>query len=474
MHHVVFPRRDRSAPLLALILGVITLWAGAALAQKIEVNSPPWLRNGEIYEVFPRDFSKTGNFNGVTARLDDLKQLGVNILWIMPVHPISEKLRKGTLGSPYAVKDYYAINPDYGSADDLKRLVAQAHSRDMKVILDLVVNHTGWDNVLMAHRDFYKQDANGNIVPPNPAWSDVAGLNYNNPALRQYIITMMKHWIDPAGFDFDGFRCDVAAEVPTSFWEEARAELLKTKPDIMMLAEASKPELMVKAFDIDYSWPLLATLNHVLIDNAPASDLQRCWEESRRQFPDGTLHMRMSDDHDEARAVARYGLRGALAASALMFTLDGVPMLYNGMEAGDATESGDPALFEKLPIFWHSKDRPDFRVIYRGLASLRRQFAPFRSDDLTWLRSSDANNIVSFKRSDEKDEFVIVINFSNRPEKTSVDVARAADFTPVRIEGMPEPRGSLSALQLGGFDWRIYHRSLQTQTSASLDHKLSE
>jgi glycosidase len=158
-----------------------------------------------------------------------------------------------------------------------------------------------------------------------------------------------------------------------------------------------------------------------------------------------------------------------------MFTLDGVPMLYNGMEAGDATESGDPALFEKLPIFWHPKDRDDFAVIYRSLAALRKQFPAFRNDDVAWLHSTDANNIVCFKRGDEKDEFVVVINFSNRPEKASIETPHSEDFAPVKIDGMREPGGDgLAALQLGGFDWRIYHRSLPAQASARLNDKQSE
>ncbi len=180
----------------------------------------------------------------------------------------------------------------------------------------------------------------------------------------------------------DGFRCDVAYMVPTDFWEQARAELTKVKPDIMMLAEASKPELLTNAFDIDYSWPLLATMNNVLIHSAPASDIRKTWEENRREFPKNALHMRISDDHDEARAVARYGLNGALAASALMFTLDGVPLLYNGMEVGDATESGDPALFDKLTIFWHPKERPPLRGIYHDLIQLRQQYAALRSHNV--------------------------------------------------------------------------------------------
>jgi cyclomaltodextrinase len=196
--------------------------------------------------------------------------------------------------------------------------------------------------------------------------------------------------------------------VPTDFWLEARAELKKTKPDIMLLAEASKSELLVKAFDIDYDWPLLSTLNKVLINGAPASELQASWEESRRRFPPGALHMRVSDDHDEARAVARYGIRGALAASVLMFTLDGVPLLYNGMEVGDATESGDPALFDKLTIFWHPKERPTLRNIYRDLIRLRKQYACFRNSDVTWLRNSDEADVLTFMRADDRDQFVVL------------------------------------------------------------------
>jgi len=477
------PERRGFPALVALLSLALPLFLNSAFAEKVALNTPSWLRDGVIYEVFPRDFSQAGSFNAVTARLDDLKSLGVDVLWLTPVHPIGEKLHKGTLGSPYAVKDYYAIDSAYGTADDLKRLVSQAHARGMKVLFDLVANHTAWDSVLMTNRDFYKQDANGNVIAPDPGWSDVAGLNYSNRAVQAYMLGVMKYWIDPNTFDFDGFRCDVAFGVPTSFWEQARAELAKIKPDIGMLAEANKPELMVKAFDLDYSWPLLSTVNNVIENGASATSVQACWEQARREFPDGTLHMRMSDDHDESRAVARYGLRGALAASALMFTLDGVPLLYNGMEVGDATESGDPALFEKLPIFWHPKDRPSPGAVYRSLIALRKSGAPFRNDSVTWLRNSDSNNVVTFMRADDKNEFVVVINFSNRAEKASVEAPHAAEFNPVkidwrssrrmdrgnwphaaqfkqvRIDGMPAPNGeALNALHLGAFEWRVYHR----------------
>jgi len=425
-------------------------------------SSPAWLREGVIYEIFPRNFSAHGNFNGITARLDELKALGVNILWLMPIHPVGEKMKKGTLGSPYAVRDFYAINPEYGTEADLKRLVSGAHQRAMKVIIDVVANHTAWDSVMMKSPEFYKQNAEGKIVPPVPDWSDVAGLNYESPKLREYMLAMLKHWIDPAGFDLDGFRCDVAYMVPTSFWEHARAELTSVKPDIMMLAEATKPELLINAFDIDYSWPLHGALNNVLLNGAPASELRRSFEESLRQFPQGSLHLRISDNHDEARAVARFGVKGALAASVLMFTLDGVPLLYNGMEAGDASESGDPALFEKMPVFWHPKDRPPLRDIYRDLIKLRKQYAPFHNDRVIWLHNSEEADLLTFMRSDSKDEFVIAINFSNRPVVGRAEVLNDQEFKPVKISGMPEfPANGFPGFRLNGFEWRIYHRAVK-------------
>ncbi len=421
-------------------------------------HGPEWLRNGVIYEIFPRDFSPAGNLNGVTARLDDLKNLGVNILWIMPIHPIGEKYRKGGFGSPYSISDYYAVDPDYGTLDDFRRLVAGAHLRGLKVIMDLVADHTAWDSVMMQHPEFYKQDANGKLLPPVPEWTDVAGLNYANPQLRDYMIAMMKYWVQTC--DIDGFRCDVAYMVPTDFWMQARAALEKIKPDIMLLAEASKPELLAQAFDIDYDWPLLHAMNGVLTDGAPASDLRRSWEDSRLQFPRGALHMRVSDDHDEARAVARYGIRGALAASALMFTLNGVPLLYNGMEVGDATESGDPALFDKLTIFWRPKERPPVRAIYRGLISLRKQYPCFENNDVAWLHNSDENDVVTFMRADDGDEFVVVINFSNRPVAGRVEMKDGKGFQAVRIPGMPDGNADgLPSFRLNAFEWRIYHRA---------------
>ncbi|MGC3957734.1 MAG: alpha-amylase family glycosyl hydrolase [Verrucomicrobiota bacterium] len=448
---------QRLVLIIALLGGAGPASAERNVAAEPARTSPAWLRQSVVYEVFPRQFSASGDFNGITARLDELKDLGVNVLWLMPIHPTGEHLKKGTLGSPYAVRDYYGINPGYGTTNDFQRLVKEAHARDLKVIIDLVANHTAWDSVMMAQKEFYKQDAKGNVIPPVAEWTDVAGLNYENPKLRRYMIEMLKYWVRE--FDLDGFRCDVASMVPTDFWEEARAELQKAKPGIIMLAEASKPELLVKAFDFDYAWPLHATLNKVFLEGAPASELRRSWEESLKQFPKDSLHLRISDNHDEARAVARFGIRGALAAQVFMLTLDGVPLFYNGMEVGDATESGDPALFEKLPVFWQPKERPPLRAIYRDLIQLRKNHAAFQNERLIWLRNTNSTDVVSFMRLDDKDEFVVLVNFSSRPVTGAMEVLNAEEFKPVKIASLPAPLSNgLVNFRLNGYEWRIYHR----------------
>ncbi len=177
--------RNPLAAALALVVLTATIFTLSAQPASVAHTTPQWVRDGVVYEIFPRDFSEEGNFNGITARLDELKDLGVNILWLMPINPIGEKMRKGTYGSPYSVRDYYAINPDYGTEADFKHLISEAHKRGLKVIIDIVANHTSWDSVLMAHPEFYKHDASGKIIPPVKEWTDVAGLNYANPQLRE-------------------------------------------------------------------------------------------------------------------------------------------------------------------------------------------------------------------------------------------------------------------------------------------------
>ena len=462
---------------IALLLCLVGQFASASAQQPVrDVSKEParptrdWVRDGVIYEIYPRAFSTEGNFKSVTAKLDDLKQLGVTILWLMPIHPIGQEKKKGSIGSPYAVRDYYAINPDYGTKQDLQQLILEAHRRSMKVIIDIVANHTSWDSVLMKHPEFYKHDAQGNITYPHD-WYDIAALNYTNQQLRAYMTDMLKFWLRE--FDLDGFRCDVAGEVPTDFWENARVELEKIRPDIVMLAESHKPELLVKAFDLDYAWPLHSALTDVLQGRSPASQLKGVWEQEVKESPRGAIHMRFSDNHDERRAIARFGEPASLAASAFVLTLDGVPMLYNGMEVGDTTESGAPALFEKLPIFWLiSERRPEFGRFYREMVALRRSSEALRRGSLEWVRNSDEARVITYVRRTSTEEVLVTINLSSRPYFGSVEIANGATYVEVTPDisaplppdaPAPEKRVDkrivgLPALQLDAWGYRIFRR----------------
>jgi len=424
--------------------------------------APAWVRDAVIYEVFPRVFSAQGGFAGVTARLDNLQKLGITVLWLMPIHPVGRARAKGTVGSPYAVRDYYAINPAYGTSADLTHLIGESHRRGLKVIIDVVANHTSWDSVMMTTPGFHVRDAHGRTVPPLPDWSDVAPLDYGNPALRAYMIDMLRYWIRE--FDLDGFRCDVAAMVPTDFWETARQELESVKPDLLLLAEAHEPELLVRAFDFDYATPFHKALTAAFTGALSATVLRATWESERRRYPRGAIHLRFSDNHDERRTVPRFGEAGALAASALVFTLDGVPLLYNGMEVGDTTESGAPALFECLPISWGvAHRRPHFPRFYERIIALRRAHAALRTGATEWLRNSDERRLVTYLRRGEGEEFLIAINVSNRPVSGSVEVSSPAAFSEVDLrladpeDGPPAMLpATLPALSLDASSFRFF------------------
>jgi glycosidase len=452
-------------PSIALVaVGWLTFcFEGASKADSTNMGvskSPEWLRGAVVYEIFPRNFSGPGNLDAITGRLDELKDLGVDVLWLMPIHPTGIKMKKGSIGSPFAVRDFYAVNPDYGTTNDFLQLVDGAHQRNLKIVMEIVAGQTAWDSVLMAHPDYYLKDTNGMIIPPDPAWTDVAGLNYANPEVRRYMIGMMEYWM--TNFGVDGFRCDVAPNVPVDFWEEARAELEKINPQVVILADAgAKPDLLNGAFDVDSSWALISTLDTVMNGVEPASYLEQSWEHTAQQFPAGSLHLRFTDTHEEPRAVARYGLDGALAAQVLMLTLDGVPLFYNGMEVGDATESADPALFEKMPVFWHPAGRAQLRDIYRDLIKLRKHYGALHAGEVAWQQNTAPDHVVSFIRRDAQDEFLVLINLANHTVTGSVELADAAGFAPVSIGNRPaQVDANLPDFSLPGFGWFIYHRTI--------------
>jgi glycosidase len=445
------------AVLGALITLLALSWRPAFADGSAARPSPDWLRNAVVYEVFPRAFSREGNFKGIIPQLDRLKSLGVTVLWLMPIHPVGKLKAKGTLGSPYAVRDYDAVNPEYGSADDLKQLIAAAHQRGMKVFIDIVANHTAWDSVLVAkHPDWFTHDASGNIVPPNPDWVDVADLDWSRPQLREYMTGMLVRWLRDYGVD--GFRCDYASGVPTDFWEAVRPELDKVRPGLAFLAEADDPALLRSAFDVDYAWDFYHVMTDALAGRKPASEIRAVWERAAAKYPRGALRLRFSDNHDQFRTTGQAGLPAAMAASAVMFTLDGVPLLYNGMEVGDTVESLAPALFEHAPIQWEvAERRPHVATYYRQLAALRRAHGVFTRGEVRWLRNSDERRVLSYQRIAAETALTIVVNLSSQPFAGTVDAGTGAwkDITP---GGGAGAAAALPAVSLAPWEFRVFQR----------------
>lgn len=419
-------------------------------------KGPAWLRDIVIYSIFPRDFSKSGDFLGVTQRLNQIKELGVDVIWLLPIHPIGELKKKGTLGSPYAIRDYEKINPDYGTPQDLKDLVTKAHELGLKVMMDAVLNHTAWDNVLMKDSSFYRCNHEGQIIPPLPEWSDVAALNYSNPNVQSYVLNLLKYWL--VEFNLDGFRFDASDFIPLSFWKKVREELRHLKSDIILLGEGEKPEALYAGFDLDYDWKFKNALDNILIDGAPATEtIQKVLKKEEELFPVGALHLRFSDNHDERRAIARYGEKGALSASALIFTLEGVPLIYNGMEVGDTTESRDPALFEKMPIFWDASIiRPNFKSFYTKMIALRKEHPALRNGKLKWVRNPNEERILTYLRTSDEETLFLAINLSNQPFTGRINLeVKGCAFEELWQKELASSC-SLPALSLGAYEFRIY------------------
>jgi cyclomaltodextrinase / maltogenic alpha-amylase / neopullulanase len=436
-----------------------TTSAQASTVAQLAARTPvEWVKSGVIYEIYPRQFSGSGDFKGVEARLPELQKLGVTILWLMPIHPMGQLKKKGTVGSPYAVQDYYAVNPAYGTKDDFKHLVRAAHDRGMKVVMDIVANHTSWDSVLIKqHPDWFKHDAKGNIIWPYD-WTDIAWLDYSHPPLRAYMTDMLKYWL--RDFELDGFRCDVAGEVPTDFWESARVELEKIKPGIFMLAESEKPELLVRAFDADYGWAMYHALAEVIENGAPSTLIRQTWQEQRAKYPRAAMHMGIFDDHDETRGIVRFGERGELAAAAFVLTSEGLPLLYNGDEVGDSAESGAPALFEKMPIFWQISERlPMFPKFFQQMIALRKAHAALQQGQTEWVENSDPKRVVTYLRSDGSERVLVAVNLSSQPFSGAVTAPSGSfqEITPVLDEKAPAPKPlAAGALELPAWGFRVW------------------
>lgn len=380
-------------------------------------RSADWVRDAVIYEVYLRSFSKEGTLKALEKRIPELKQLGVTVVWLMPIHPVGELNRKGTLGSPYAVQDYYAVNPEFGTLEDFKSLVKTVHREGLRIIIDLVANHTAWDSKLVEeHPEWLTKNEEGAIVSPNPDWTDVADLDYDNHELRKYMIEMMKYWVRDVGID--GYRCDVSELVPTDFWDTARRELEKIRP-VIMLSEGTFPEHHVTAFDLTYSWNLYDALGKVVSGSTQARVFDDLLRHESYQFPKGSLRMRFNTNHDknawEAPAVEKYSPQGSKATALMMFTYPGIPLIYNGEEAGNNKKLN---LFEKVNIDWNKGK--EFRDFYTMLALLRREHEALRVGTYASLRNTGGPKLYSFVRQTASDTVIVILNLSAKPVQAEI------------------------------------------------------
>ncbi len=328
---------------------------------------PDWAKNASIYEVNIRQYTKEGTFKAFEAHLPRLKALGTDILWLMPIYPIGEKSRKGSLGSYYAVKDYLDVNSEYGTREDFKALVDKIHSMGMYVILDWVANHTAWDNKLIEdHPDWYTVDSTGKIVTPVEDWSDVADLNYENQDLRNYMTEALLFWVKE--FGIDGYRCDVAGMVPVEFWNEARTELDKIKP-VFMLAEWEDPVLLEKAFNMDYAWNLHHVMNSIAMGKKSVADLDQYFTTPEKVYPGNAIRMNFISNHDENSWNGTVWKRMGDATPSMAIlsaTIPGMPLIYSGQEAGLDKQL---SFFEKDEIEWKEHGIGE---IYKALFNLKK------------------------------------------------------------------------------------------------------
>lgn len=365
--------------LLPALVAPVALTARAATekplvcAGKAALGLPEWARNAVIYEVNVSQFSKSGKLSAVTDALPRLRELGVTVLWLMPVHPIGKLNRLGPVGSNYSVRDYRAINPDYGTAGDFRKLVESAHARGLRVIMDWVGNHSAWDNPLTKeHPDFYVRDAQGNFTQAH-GWRDVIQFDFSNHDVWDYEYETMAYWLRDYGVD--GFRCDFADGPPTECWDYITAKLRALRPDLFMLAEAEKPQHQLKAFNASYGFSMMRAINDIAKGRAPLSRIDDTLARARVLFPDGAALLYYTSNHDENAAGTEYERLGGGAApfAVLTFVLDGIPLIYNGQEAG-LDRRLKP--FQHDPITWRADPKAAF---YRTLCELRQTHPALRT-----------------------------------------------------------------------------------------------
>lgn len=417
IRHCSHPRRITSA-ILAVVL------TGTAYAQNLDFGDrdarkvPDWLYRASIYELWLNAFSEDGNLRGAIHGLRHIADLGAKIVYLGPI----AKRAADPHASPYSIADYNAIDPEAGTEQDLRDFVAEAHKLHLKVMLDIVYYHTAPDNIMMKDNPaFFQKTPDGKIARgfwPQPL------PDFTNPQVRKYLIDSLVHWV--RDFQIDGFRCDVGGGVPVAFWNDARKALDAVNPEVVLLSESDRPDDQLAAFDINYNFQYYLALCAVMRDGAPAVKIREEWEQMHSAMPRGARLLHYSDNHDWPRAVMQFGEKGAMAASVLNFTLDGIPFVYNGQEVDDPTATHWRS---RAPIRWKDagngadeKSIGQTEAEYRKLFALRDSEPALSSGELIWINNTQPGSVLSFLRKSGNDEVLVILNLSNRGVHVTIDL----------------------------------------------------
>lgn len=382
-------------------------------------NYPDYIKQSNIYEVNVRQYTKEGTFQAFEKSLPRLKEMGVEILWFMPITPISKVDRKGVLGSYYAVADYTAVNPEFGTMEDWKSLVNKAHELGFKVITDWVANHTGADNRWMqSNPDFFNKDKDGKPIYAFD-WSDTRDLNFWNPLLQDSMINAMKFWLNET--KIDGFRCDVASEVPRNFWERCITELKNIKPDIFMLAEGDVAWLHDAGFHASYPWDFFVTMKKVAKGETNAMALDTAMMRFDNTFRPDAIKLFFTSNHDEnSWNKADYAtMPGEIHAPFAVLTQtwrNSLPLIYSGQEEPFLDSI---SFFYKDSISFGKYQRAPF---YKTLLTLRKSTPALAVDAVfTKLKSSDDASVYAYTKEKDGKKVLVILNFSNRPQTVTLN-----------------------------------------------------
>ena len=412
--------------LLLFLLFFISCNDQKELSTNFNINE---IKDGVIYEANIRQYSESGKFQDFTKDIYKLKDLGVKIIWLMPIHPISKTNRKGTLGSYYSISDYKAVNPEFGNKDDLDELIKEAHKHDMLVILDWVANHTGWDHKWIENKpDYYTKNENGEITDPiNPStgeswgWTDVADLNFDNMEMQNEMIEAMEYWVKE--HEIDGYRLDAAHSCPASFWKKSIKRLKKIK-NVLMLAESDGYHTggfeLIELFDMSYNWSGHHVLNRIYKKENNSEDLKININRNLNDYSSKHVLMNFTSNHDEntwaGTVFGRYG-DGAKTFAALTYFLPGIPLIYNGQEYG---------LNKRLEFFekdYITKKQTDFYEFYSNLNSLKKENNLLDIDSEIKFEIIETNNknLICYKRTKNNDSMYFVANLSEESQEINTE-----------------------------------------------------